>query len=148
MKAQINNLKVVQAKEADVYRDIIRIPEIHRKDEKGNTIPEGKVCKVTVRSKSTFALIRGDYDETKRQVRIDERLRNKLNINLDDTVIMKIKTVCLWGSFRWACDASDPAYRVMAFMAILSIGLGAIGVMLGVISFSTTIRTCIENMCK
>jgi hypothetical protein len=65
---------------------------------------------------------------------MDERLRNLLHVSDGDEVELQFKKAGFWGQFGWAWSASDPAYRVAARLALLSVVLGAIGLVLGLFS--------------
>jgi hypothetical protein len=65
---------------------------------------------------------------------MDERLRNLLKVSNGSEVDFEFRTTGLGGQFLWAWSASDPAYRVAARLALLSVILGAIGLMLGLFS--------------
>jgi hypothetical protein len=127
-------LTVQRANLEDVYRDIGRIPEDHRKDSRGSTVKEGSVCKVSVGQKHSFVLLRGLQDSQDAVIRLDERKRNELGLNLGDTADFSFSKVRLWGELRWAWQASDPAYRVSARLGVLSLVLGLIGLFLGILS--------------
>ncbi|MBI5886728.1 MAG: hypothetical protein HZB85_09155 [Deltaproteobacteria bacterium] len=127
-------LIVHQVDKEDVYRDIVRIPEVYRLDASGSKISEGTVCKITANGQSSFAILRGLKNETRKVIRVDGKLRDKLKIKDKDgeEVRFDFKKVGLCGEFMWAWDASDPAYRVAARLALLSVILGLLGLMLGV----------------
>ena len=112
----------------NVYRDIIRISERHRKDINGNLIKEGSICKVIVQDRTVYAILRGlsEGEFLSPEIEIDERLRNQLKINADDYVDFLFKKSGFWGEFIWAWKASDPAYRISARMALLSVILGVL----------------------
>jgi len=128
-------LRVSQAKSEDVYRDIVRIPEKYRLGHDGRLIPEGDICEIRVSSdKRAYAIVRGLQEENEPIVRMDERLRNMLGVSLGDEVELVLKRVGLWGQFWWAWNASDPAYRVMARVSLLSVGLAVLALFLGIVS--------------
>ncbi len=128
------NLKVCIAAREDVYRDFARIPEEHRKDEYGEPIKEGIVCRISVGSRSSFVLLRGLQGTRDAIIGLDERKRDELDLKIGDTADFTIKKSSVWGEFRWAWNASDPAYRVGARLGVLSLVLGAIGLFLGIAS--------------
>ena len=127
-------LEVNKAQEDDVYNDIARIPEIHRKDGEDNKIVEGQLCKITVGRKYTYAFARGKLESEEPCVYIDDRIRGLLGVKVGDKVEFSLKQASLVGRFRWAWNASDPAYRIAAQVAIISAFLGITGFVLGVIS--------------
>jgi hypothetical protein len=133
-------LRVRKAEGQDVYRDIVRIPEKCRLDQKGATIPEGEVCKVRIGDRSAFVLLRGKTDCDEQTAWIDERTRNRLGLTAGDSAELSVETVGLWGQGRWAWSSSDPAYRVAARLALLSVVLGLVGLILGIVGVFLSLR--------
>lgn len=127
-------LKVQQSKEADVYRDLARIPEQFRKDHRGHKITEGSICQVQVGEHRALVILRGS-DSQEPIVRLDERIRNRLGVENDQAYEFRLSKGGPCTPFRWAWRASDPAYQVAARLAALSVALGIIGVLLGLIAF-------------
>jgi len=127
-------LRVEAADREDVYRDIARMPEAYRTDCKGRRISEGEVVKLTTRERSVFVLARGCGNSTEPIIRLDERVRNRLGVYTGQEAEFRIQQVRLPGQFRWAWSASDPAYRIVARLAVLSVVLGAVGLVLGLCS--------------
>jgi len=129
-------LKVERADQEDIYRDIVRIPEKCRVGPRDEVIPEGCVCKIVLlkTGRSGYAIVRGTGHREEPIVKMDERLRNILGVEPGDQVELMIQKVGLLGEFYWAWRASDPAYRVAARMALLSIVLGMVGFLLGILS--------------
>jgi hypothetical protein len=68
-------------------------------------------------------------------IHMDERLRNLLSITKGAKVEIQFAPAGLWGEFLWAWNASDPAYRVAAKLALLSVALGVVGLLIGGLSF-------------
>jgi len=126
----------VRADRQDVYRDIARIPEQFRQTLDGKTLPEGEVCKITTQGtrRTAFVILRGKEDSQDPVVWLDERTRNRLGLLPGDTVCLEMRTVGLYGQWKWAWSSSDPAYRVNARLALLSVVLGGVGVLLGIVS--------------
>jgi len=127
-------LVVQKADEADIYRDIARVPEYHRKDRNGQTIPEGSVCKLSTAGKSAYVLLRGQGVTKEPNIWLDYRTRKRLDITPGHQEEFEFQPVGLWGQICWAWNASDPAYFVMARLAVLSVVLGGVGLALGVLS--------------
>jgi len=127
-------LKILASAKEDVYRDIVRVPEQYRIDERGAVVPEGSVCKLTVAGCAAYAIVRGDNESIEPTIRMDERLRNFLKTTKGAEVEVQFAQAGRCGEFLWAWYASDPAYRVAARMASLSVALGALGLLIGILS--------------
>ncbi len=134
-------LAVHRASEEDVYRDIARVSEAHRKDHEGKTIPEGTLCKISLSGSKTYAILRGKADSNQPYIWLDERTRNRLGLNLGDECDFEFEKVGITGEVCWACTASDLAYRVAGRLAVLSILLGLLGLALGILSLWLTLRS-------
>jgi hypothetical protein len=126
--------KILLARSEDIYKDIIRIPEKFRLDNRNRIIPEGSVCKMTVGGKSVFALARGIQGSCENEIQIDERLRNILSLNINDEVEIEFKMAKIPGQIRWAWNASDQAYRIAARLGVVSVILGGVGLMIAILS--------------
>ena len=135
VRATEMKLLVRKLPEAEMYRDIVRMAEEYRLDSKQRIVPEGNVCKIWIGNKQCLCLIRGIGDFPSSEIKMDERIRNKLGLSLGDTVEPKLEKVGFCGQFRWACTACDPAYRVSARLSALSVLLGLIGLLLGLTAF-------------
>lgn len=105
------------------------------------TIPEGEVCKVTANNNSTFVILRGKQDCQEQTAWMDERTRNRLGLSAGTPADLTIKTVGIWGQACWAWSSSDPAYRVSARLAVLSVALGLLGLVLGILSVYLSLHT-------
>ena len=127
-------LRVKKASSEDVYRDIVRVPELYRKDSKGKTIPEGNVCKISSKNNSIFAIVRGKGDAEEESIWLDERERNLLGLLVGEEVEFKLKSVGLLGQICWGWRASDIAYRVATRLAVASVVFGILGFLLGILS--------------
>jgi hypothetical protein len=135
-------LVVKKVPEADVYRDIARVPEAHRKDPRGRTIPERSVCKLSTSGTSTFVLLRGNGETEEAAIWLDERTRNPLRIIANQEAVFEFHPVGLWGQTCWAWNAPDPSYFVVARLAVRSVVLGVIGLALRVLSVFLSCRPC------
>lgn len=126
-------LEVHQLREEDVYKDIVRIPELHRKDAGGARIKESSICRITVDgSRSTLVSVRGQQGENRPLIRMDDKTRNDLGITGKKDCDFQLETVGWWGQFWWAWAASDPTPRIAARMGLLSLGLGVLSILLSV----------------
>ena len=124
MSHQIS-LTVCQADEEDVYRDVIRIPKVYRKNIAGKEILSGTICKVIVGNESVCAIIRGKLPE-KSEIYIDGPLRKKLSVSLGQDIDVSLKEANFIDKGWWALNTTDPGYRISAWIALASMGLGAI----------------------
>ncbi|MGH7148709.1 MAG: hypothetical protein ACREIJ_12535, partial [Nitrospiraceae bacterium] len=95
-------LAVRKASEEDVYKDMARIPEEHRKDKNGQTIPEGRICKLKTDSRSILLSLRGKQGCTEAAIFIDEKNRNELGLEEESKVEFNIRQVRWIGQFLWA----------------------------------------------
>lgn len=127
-------LKITEAFDKDVYRDTARIPHKYREYKNGKVIIEGTICKVTHNNKSIYLIIRGDLSSDESVIRIDERTRNALDVNINDKLDFTIIPCGIFGKLHWLWNASDTTYRLASKLAILSVILGLIGFILGIIS--------------
>ena len=76
----MQKLRVKQGKLEEINKDIIRVHELHRKEEDGEEFKIGAVCKVYVNEtgKDIYAILRGHLDNShsnKDYIAIDETLR-------------------------------------------------------------------------
>lgn len=127
-------LRVLRTDQGDVYRDIARVPEQFRKSPEGKQIEEGAVCKLKNGNRKALAIVRGKADrEDKNAIWLDEKLRNRLELKAGESAIIEIKPVRFLATERWAWSASDPAYRSMARLTLISVMLGAVGLILGIL---------------
>jgi hypothetical protein len=127
-------LRVERAGFEDVYRDIVRVPELYRKDSKGNTIPEGNICKISAKNGSIFAIVRGKGDAGQESIWLDERERNVLGLAVGEEAEFKLKSVGFIGQICWGWRASDVAYRIVTRLAVASVILGIVSFLLGILS--------------
>jgi len=126
------NLTVEQIPEKDIWRDFVRIPHSHRKDQEGKGIPRGTVCSLRVNDKKRLVAVRGCPNAGAR-IQIDDVLRHKLGLTEGQTYNIELRRVTWFGYWRWSATASDPAYRVPAQISLVSFVLGVIGLLLGVL---------------
>ena len=124
-------LKVEKIDEEGVYKDLARVPEIHRVDHKGRAIAEGRICKVTAGEKNVLLSLRGLQGYSSPTIQMDEKTRLALGLTSGSEAEFSFREVMWWGQFRWAWRATDPAYRIAARLGLLSLFLGLIGLALG-----------------
>ena len=118
---KIWNLEVHQLKEKDVYQDMFRVPDIFRTDLNDQPIAEGILCKIRTGNKQAYGFARGLEDESNQIIRLDGLMRRNLGVERNGAFDFTFRKAKLIEEFRWAWSASNPAYRVAARMAVLSI---------------------------
>lgn len=121
-------LKVCQIEEADVYKDIVRIPELHRTDREGKPIEESTVCWINGTPQRSVAVLRGYQKSANAEIHMDERTRNRLGVQLDHSYDFRFKKAGFCGQLKWAWKASETGYRVAS-------RLGVIGLIVGLLAF-------------
>lgn len=126
-------LTVHQLAKPDVYRDLVRIPEIHRVDSKGK-VPEGRVCKLTANGKSLLVSVRGYEEATDRRICMDAKTRDGLGVTENQEQEFILDRVWWIGQVLWLARASDPFYRIAARLAVVSLALTFIGCVLSVLA--------------
>ena len=128
-------LEVHQQLERDIYRDIVRIPEEHRRDTQGRIVREGTIVKIIVPGEmSKVVWLRGMEGETKALIRMDDKTRNALGLGTNQQYDFKIQSVGCYRKFRWASDSSDPVVCIATWLGAISVTLGVIGVLMAVIA--------------
>ena len=124
-------LEVHQQCKGDVYRDVVRIPERHRKN-KGRIVPEGTIVKLSVSGgASKVVWLRGMVDTAEAWIRMDDKTRNDLGVATTQEHDFSIEPVNAYRRLRWALDSSDPALCIATRLAVISVVLGALGFCLG-----------------
>jgi hypothetical protein len=126
-------------KQNDIYKDIARVSEPHRRDAEGAVIPEGSICKISAGGKSILLSLRGDQENNNPTICLDEITRAVLKVKPNDQADFTFRQVRWLGQFLWAWKASDPAYRIAARLGLLSLILGLIGLVLGGIGLYITL---------
>jgi hypothetical protein len=130
-------LTVHRAQQEDVYRDFARISKDYRRDTTGKLIPEGDVCKIVAGGRTALVIARGDLNGTDPpRICLDERTRETLGVKEGETHDFQLSRPGLLGRFRWYWNASDPAYRISARVALLSLGIGVVALLLGLIALA------------
>jgi hypothetical protein len=130
------HLKVSQANPSEVYKDIVRIHLDHRP-----LLREGHVIKLELEGKELLGILRGLPLTDKELIRMDALSRTLLNVVPNSVHEFTISSAGLVGQFLWAWRAADPAYRLAAQASLISVGLGALGAILGLWSLYLTLYT-------
>jgi hypothetical protein len=125
-------LTVRQLPTEDIYKDLFRIPEHFRTDPEGRPILESTICKVSTGDRSILLWARGATGETKQVLRIDDKTRNALGVAWNSEHDFSLQPVGWLGHVKWACRASDQVTRIAAWLGVLSVILGLLGLILGI----------------
>lgn len=123
-------LTVRQLEKPDVYKDLVRVPERHRKDGTGRPIRESSICKVTVEGRSTLVSARGLAGETAEIIRMDDKTRLDLGVTDGSEHDFTLERVWWPNQFRWAWNSSDPAPAIAARIGLVSLSLGVLSLVL------------------
>ncbi len=122
-------LTVRQASRGDIYRDLVRIPGPCRLSLK---ITQGAICKVAVAEHSTLVSVWGR--KTKRsEILMDAKTRHGLGLEDRKAYDFDFRPVRWIGQCKWAWDAADPVYRIPVRLGVLSVTLGFVGLILGIL---------------
>jgi hypothetical protein len=135
----VPTLKVCKIGEEDVYKDIVRIPEIHRTDRNGKTIEESTVCWIDGTPERSVAVLRGYQQSTDAEIHMDDRTRARLGVKLGHPYDFRFKQAGFCGQLKWAWKASETGYRVAS-------RLGVIGLIVGVLAFIPVLVDWIKSL--
>ena len=129
-------LEVHQAKNGEVLKDLVRVSEEKRIDRTGNKIKANSVCKISSPSTggSVLAVLRGlEQHEEENFIRMDEYLRENLGVEFGEKYEFVFETKW-WYRFVWPWGATDPGYKISSKIALISLGLGIVSLILGLIT--------------
>jgi|SRR3989344_5014844 len=129
-------LEVHQARNGEILKDLVRVSEKKRISRTGNKIKANSVCKISSPSTggSVFAVLRGlEQFGEENFIRMDEYLREDLCIEFGERYEFVFETKW-WYRFVWPWGATDPGYKISSKIALISLGLGIISVILGLIA--------------
>jgi hypothetical protein len=130
------NLTVGALALEDTWKDIVRIHKPYRKDKDDQPIKRGTICRLSVGQKSKWVIVHGrEADEKVIQMDLNTRLALELKEGgaYDFTITRLTWLRSLW--FPW--KVSDPIFRVPAQLALISlilgVVLGLIGILVGLV---------------
>jgi hypothetical protein len=121
-------LRIYKLWREDVFKDIARIPEQDR-----GAIREGSVCKVTVNGHSKLLIIRGLEEQLNGGIMFDDITRQAFKVQEGMRYDVQIEPVGFMRQIIWACTVADAGPRIAAWLAVISVGLGLVGLTLGII---------------
>ncbi|HTV47209.1 MAG TPA: hypothetical protein VMG59_02065 [Phycisphaerae bacterium] len=131
-------LEVARSRLNDIYKDIARIPESYRCEMDGRTIPEGRICKVSIGDKHALLSIRGQMEHNDPKIHLDEKTRKLLGVSDHDKADVRLHEASWIGQFLWAWNATDPGYRIASRVAAVSIFLSLLGLLAGIAGIIVT----------
>jgi hypothetical protein len=134
-------LKVLMIADRDVYKDIVRIPEIHRVDRNGNIIEEATICWIRGTPKKSVVTLRGFQRSSAPEIRMDERTRLRLGVDSGESYDFEFKHAGMWGQLKWAWRASETGYQVASRLAV-------IGLVLGILAFLPVLHDWLIWLCE
>lgn len=120
-------LTVGKAATDDIGRDVLRINYADRPQ----GISRHDIVSVEVNGRSAIVAIRGNDEPG--IVNFDVDTRDDLRVLPGETYEFELRRIW-FGRLRWYWDATDPATRVPAQIAVISFILGLIGLALGILS--------------
>lgn len=122
-------LVVSSAPLRDVMGDIVRVDLSHRPFARA-----GRVIGIRVGGVKVLAVVRGPANVGKSGISLDSALRAKLRVELNKSASFTFERATLWDEVMWAWSATDATPRVAARLGAISVLLGGIGLLLGLIS--------------
>jgi hypothetical protein len=128
-------LRVYPMLEDDVYKDMARIPEQHRKP-----IKEGSICKVSFGDHTKYLIVRGAPEQLGNGIMLDELTRNALEVQSGMTYTFRIKHAGPFEQIKWACTLADAGPRIAAWLAVVSVILGIVGLGLGILGIVISVH--------
>jgi len=134
-------LKVRPIPEEDIYKDIVRVPEVHRIDKNGKTLEESTACWIDVTPRSCVAVLRGYQTSVEAEIHMDDRTRNRLGVRIDEFHDFKFRPAGWYGQLIWAWNASETGYRVASRLAV-------IGLILGLLAFIPVLTDWLKSLFK
>lgn len=126
MKPHRVKLKVKQLDGGEVYRDIVRVPQVHR-----GGIDEGTMCLLKYCSKSTYVALRGLGDEKAAIILLDDRTRGSLGIReeVGRDLEFTIKPIGFLRRYWALQSAADPFVRTSYQMSMIAFFLGVVSLL-------------------
>lgn len=113
----------------DVFEDMVRVHLSHRPNSKA-----GSVIKVRANGQTTRAIARGAPGNSREEIFLDLATRQKLGLSLNQAADIKILAASTFDELIWAWNATNAMPRIASRLAVLSIVLGVVGLLLGLIS--------------
>jgi hypothetical protein len=132
MSANRVRLKVRKLPEEDVLKDVVRLGDAYR-----DGIPNQTICLVRANRRKARGFVRGWGESSTGSepiIGLDAAMRRKLGLEKDVEYDFQLIPLGGLGQFLWYLGASDPAVRLPAMLALVSLIVGVIGFFLGIVS--------------
>jgi hypothetical protein len=129
------NLTVHEINSENSWKNMAKIPGHCRRDPTGKHIHRGTICEVRIceTNKRTLLAIRGS-SATDDRISLDSPTRIDLGVDAGKVYEIELRPVGWFGYCRWAWNADDPAYRLPSQISLISLFLGVVGLILGLVS--------------
>jgi hypothetical protein len=122
-------LIVYQMNKDDIFRDMVRVHQSHRKG-----ISAGQICRVTANNLTVLAVARGSPRNDVHGIWLDDAMRSRLGLKEGTTEEFKITKASWYQEFTWLWRSSEPVNRTAGRLGIISFALGLFGFVLGLIA--------------
>ena len=122
-------LEVSDAQLRDVMGDLVRVDFSHRPFARA-----GSVVGIRHNGKRVFVVARGPAGVGKSGISMDQATRKELGLRPNDKAEFVFEKANFWGECVWAWKSTDAMPRIAARLGAISVGLGGIGLILGIIS--------------
>ena len=122
-------LEVEMIDREDVLHDMVRVHQDHRPGTRAGQI-------VVVRSSGRVIRVvaRGSKGDRRDVIAMDQKTRERLGVKLGQEAEFTFKLGGIVDEWRWAWTTTDAMPRIAARLAVLSVILGGLGLLLGLIS--------------
>lgn len=129
-------VRIAQARADDVFGDVLRLNHEFRRDREGRVIPAGRVCWMKAGNRQVMVVARG-INGSEGIAYLDDALRTGLGVKVGQEVEVTLKLASPVSELFWGWNASHPWTRGTSRLALVSVGLGLVGLILGLISLFT-----------
>jgi len=123
------DLQVIAADLGDVFSDIARLDFDHRPFARA-----GHIVVIKVGSRRARVVARGIIGNQKHCISLDSATRERLGVKSGQKVKFEICKANFFDEAIWAWTATDAMPRIAARLSAISVALGLIGLLLGIIS--------------
>lgn len=128
-----HKLEVRKLPDQDCWRDLVRLPREFRKDVTGEHIHRGSICQLTIKGRSKLLTVRG-WDEGGDIIMLDQNTRQFFDVHAGGVYEIHLRRGGWLAHLRWAWNAADPGYRIPFQISMVSLSLGLVGLLLGILS--------------